>query len=316
MPKVVSIGIAVLDVLARPLPITPSKDDSTRVESIKMMPGGDALNVAVALSTMGVSAGLLTKTGTDLNGEVLIKHLADTSVDTSAVRTDPNRQTSTSLVLIREDGERSFITMKGAHHYFTRDDIDWSYLEGARVVNISSLFGLTNFGIDDAAAVLEFCRARGITTTMDFMYDKTGEEIKRISEILPLLDYALPSALEAEQMTAGSPKEKPTAEETAARLLRLGCRNVVIKLGEKGCYIKTEHLEKHLPSRRVEAVDTTGAGDSFVAGFILGLLRNWDITGCAAFASTIGALNCRRTGATAGVPDAKEVVQYFPASNG
>ncbi|MFP4618430.1 MAG: carbohydrate kinase family protein, partial [Spirochaetaceae bacterium] len=143
-----------------------------------------------------------------------------------------------------------FITMKGAHHYFSRDDID----------------------------------------------------------------YALPSILEATQMSAGSPKENLTVEDTAARLVLLGCRNVVIKLGKKGCYIKTENLEKHLPSRRVDVVDTTGAGDSFVAGFILGLMQNWDITDCAAFASTIGALNCRRTGATAGIPDAEEVPQYFPGS--
>ncbi|MFP4267347.1 MAG: carbohydrate kinase family protein [Spirochaetaceae bacterium] len=197
-----------------------------------------------------VSIGLITKTGTDLNGEILIKHLKDKKVDTSALCRDPYRQTSTSLVLIREDGERSFITMKGAHHYFSRDDID----------------------------------------------------------------YALPSILEATQMSAGSPKENLTVEDTAARLVLLGCRNVVIKLGKKGCYIKTENLEKHLPSRRVDVVDTTGAGDSFVAGFILGLMQNWDITDCAAFASTIGGLNCRRTGATAGIPDAEEVPQYFPGS--
>jgi sugar/nucleoside kinase (ribokinase family) len=307
MPDVVSIGISVMDVPARPVGPQVFEHDSTRVESVRMLPGGDALNVAVALSKMGVSSGLVTKMGRDAASEVLLSSLERAGVDTRGVVRDSAHTTSTVLVLIGEDGERHFVTTKGAHHYFTRHDIDWDYLRRAKVVEISSLFGLTEFGVDEVAAVLEFCRDNGITTCMDFMYDKTGERVVRVAEVMPLIDYALPSRVEAQQMSGGR-----TVGEMAEKLRGMGCGNVIIKNGAEGCYLNTEGVERSIAAPKVKAVYSTGAGDSFVAGFIFGLLRDWDVETCAEFGSTVGALNCREIGATAGVPDAEEAAQYYP----
>jgi sugar/nucleoside kinase (ribokinase family) len=273
-----------------------------------MLPGGDALNVAVALAKLGGSAGLMTKMGRDTASEVLLRALERAGVDTRAVVRDPAQATSTVLVLVGEEGERNFVTTKGAHHYFTRHDIDWDCLRRAKVVEISSLFGLTGFGIEDVAAVLAFCREHGITTCMDFMYDKRGEQAARVAEIMPLLDYALPSRIEAQQMSGGA-----TVAEMAERLRGMGCANVIIKNGAEGCYLKSAGVERAIGAAQVKAMDTTGAGDSFVAGFIFGLLRGWDVEACAEFGCTVGALNCREMGATAGVPDAEEAASYFPA---
>ncbi len=297
MPEVVSIGIAVLDVLARPVDRKVFTREATRVESVNMMPGGDALNVAVVLSKLGMASGLITKTGQDIASDVILGFLSDEKVDTSAVVRASGRSTSTCMVLVQENGERNFITMKGAHHYLNSRDIDWNYLKTAKLVNISSLFALDSFTVDEAVAVLSFCRDQNVLTSMDFMYDKTGQRIKDIPKIFPLLDYAFPSVAEARQLTGES-----DVRSMAVKLFDMGCAHVVIKQGEKGCFIKTNELEKQLPAMQMDVVDTTGAGDAFVAAYIYGVLHGWSEEKCGTFACKVGALNCREIGATAGIP--------------
>ena len=308
MTEVVSIGTAVLDVLAEPVDENVFHRDSTRVESIKMSPGGDALNVATALSVMGVSTGIICRVGSGHTGQILLRHLCEAGIDVSRVATDPLHPSSTVVVLVGENGRRNFVSMKGAaHHFLSLSDIDPDYVKSAKIMNFSSYLGLSGFAAKDMVELLKLCRENSVTSCMDFMYDKTGEKIEGLARILPLLDYALPSKLEARQMSG-----KERVPEMARVLFEMGCRNVVIKEGERGCYIKTAAGEKRILAMPVEVVDSTGAGDSFVAGFIYGLLHDWPLESCGEFACRIGALNCRNVGGSAGGPSAQELTDYLP----
>ena len=122
----------------------------------------------------------------------------------------------------------------------------------------------------------------------------------------------MPSLKEAERITGtGDPGG------IAACLHARGVRTVVVKLGDKGCFVQSAGRPGFLVDAfPTDVVDTTGAGDSFVAGFLTGVLRKWDLKECATFACAVAALNIRRVGATAGIPTYDEARRFMQQRKG
>jgi len=147
---------------------------------------------------------------------------------------------------------------------------------------------------------------------MDVTWDTTGRWLSVIEPCLPHLSFFLPSSAEAQQI-AGTNEPK----EIAAFLQGRGVETVVIKLGEKGCFVKQRREPGFFsPAFHVTPVDTTGAGDSFVAGFLTGVLRGWSMEESAEFACGVSALNIRAVGAAAGIPTFEEARQFIRSQKG
>ncbi len=127
-----------------------------------------------------------------------------------------------------------------------------------------------------------------------------------LEPVLREADIFLPSLAEAEELTG---RTEPA--DIAAALLDLGISTVALKMGEQGCYVRTVETELRLPAYSVEVVDGTGAGDAFVAGFLLGTLRGWDLEHTARLACAVGALCCTATGTTRGVRGLEETVKFL-----
>ena len=146
---------------------------------------------------------------------------------------------------------------------------------------------------------------------MDVTWDNEGVWLPKIVTALPFLDYFLPSINETKQLIDES--DPTVAAET---FLSMGVKNVVIKLGEEGCYIANQTEKEHIKGYSIpRAVDTTGAGDAFVAGFLTGLSKKWPFKDCAKLGNAVGALAVQKVGATAGVTcfeDAVEIMQVSP----
>ena len=123
-----------------------------------------------------------------------------------------------------------------------------------------------------------------------------------LGESLPHVDYLLPSAEEAAMLTGEREPEK-----MAARLLGMGPKVVALKMGEKGCYVADREGAFSVPPYAVEAVDSTGAGDAFVAGFVTGVVKGLGLRGCAEMGNAVGALCVTRVGTTPGLPGLKAV---------
>jgi sugar/nucleoside kinase (ribokinase family) len=147
---------------------------------------------------------------------------------------------------------------------------------------------------------------------MDVTWDTTGRWLSVIEPCLPHLSFFMPSIREAERI-AGT----DVPEDIAAFFQEKGVGTAVVKLGEKGCYVKhgTE-AGFYAAAYPTEVVDTTGAGDSFVAGFLTGVLKGWDMRSCAAFACAVAAMNIRAVGATAGIPTFDEARQFLREQKG
>jgi sugar/nucleoside kinase (ribokinase family) len=210
-------------------------------------------------------------------------------------------------VLINSRGDRSFFYHGGANELFSAADVPEDLLASASIVYAGGTYLLPRFDGEGAAGIFRRARALGKRTAMDVTWDVTGRWLSVIEPCLPHLDFFMPSIREAERI-AGTSDPAGIAGFFEAR----GVGTSVVKLGEKGCHVKARGEPGFfVPAFRTEVVDTTGAGDSFVAGFLAGLLRKWDLRRSAAFACAVAALNITKLGATGGIPTFGEALAFM-----
>jgi sugar/nucleoside kinase (ribokinase family) len=143
---------------------------------------------------------------------------------------------------------------------------------------------------------------------MDTAWDSKGQWIRKIESSLKYLDWFMPSYDEAREMSG-----QTNPEEIAHFFNSKGVKNVIIKLGNEGCFVKPVNEKGYsVPAFiKVKAVDTSGAGDSFCAGFIAGLYKGWEIAECAKFANAVGAHCIMKIGTTAGIKPIEETLEFI-----
>lgn len=290
---VVCVGLAVGNVVVRPVSEKIFEVDTIQVDEIAMMCGGDALNQSAVLASLGHKVALISKVSDDSSGNMILQELEHKGVDTSYVAMDDRIGTSNCIVLVQENGQRSFCTFKGCLRNFGKCDIDFSVVEKARIVSIGGLFALPAFDQDASIELFKAAHASGTVTVADTKYDAFHIGLAGIKNLLEYTDYFFPSYDEAAYLSG---MEKP--EDIAAFFADKGARYVGIKLGGQGCYLLTDKFSGIIPAFPGKVVDTTGAGDNFMAGLIHGILKGWEIQDCALYANAAGTLAISRLGAT------------------
>lgn len=290
---VLCVGLALGNVVVRPVPERFEQGDTVQVEEIAMMCGGDAYNQASVLSALGRKAGLVSKVAEDISGHMVLDSLARRGVDTSLVVLDKDVGTSTSIVIVRPDGQRNFCTFKGCLRTFGIQDIDFDAVKEAKIVSIGGLFSLPAFDREASIKLFQRARKEGTVTVADTKYDAFHIGLAGIRNLLEYTDYFFPSYEEASYLSGQKEPEK-IAEFFHER----GARHVGIKLGKEGCFLRTEGFRGILPSFPCKVLDTTGAGDNFMAGLIHGILEGWELPDCVLYANACGALAVSRLGAT------------------
>ena len=306
MIEVLCAGQLNADILVRPVDRLDFINDTQRVEVIEIQNGGDSLNVAVGLQKLGHRVGFAGKIGDDLQGDFLEKTIDQAGIDGRGLVRAANLATSTVIVMINPAGERTFFYLGGANDHFSLEDINRCLFDEAALVHVGGTYLLPLFDGHGAAELFREARSRGKLTSMDVTWDPLGRWRETIEPCFPYLDFFLPSYKEAVKITG---KDQP--EEMAAALQRWGVRNVVIKLGSEGCYLRPAAAGGFfVPAFNTTVVDTTGAGDSFVAGFLAGLLRGWDLRECAGLGCAVAALNIRSVGATGGMPSFEQAIHF------
>ncbi len=293
--KAACVGILVADIIVEPVSKYPEKGLLMPVNSITLHNGGNAMTAAVNLKKLGVDTAIIGKVGADMFGKYLKARLADTGVDTRGLSIDAKVQTSASVLMLDKTGERSFFHCVGANGAFSLSDIDFSVLEDYELVFVTGSFLMDTF---DGAETMEFlkrCKQLGKTTFLDVCWDASGRWGGLLDMSMPYIDFLMPSIDEAIKLAGAEEPEKICSVLTAR-----GAKNIVIKMGGSGCYLKTAQMQQGilLPSHRVEAVDTTGAGDSFCSGFIAAYARGESPEECARIANAAGAGCVMKTGAT------------------
>ncbi len=307
---VVCIGMINMNLPVKPVDKSVFDVDVTLVDPIKAYPGGDAMNESITLARLGNRVALAGKVGDDDFGKLVLNIAGEAGVDTAYVKISPDDSTSVCIMLINSSGSRNFASYRGANETFRLEDLDTSLLEKTKIVNIGSMFALKLLDGPGVTALLKKARSAGAVTGSDMKFDTYGIGFEGIKSAMPYIDYFMPSYDEAVYLTG---EKEPS--RMADVLLAAGAGAVVIKLGENGCYIAAEGKRYNIPPCPAVPVDTTGAGDSFVAGFLTGVARGWDIESCGWFANAVGSLTIGTVGPTGAVKSLRQVLDHMKAVN-
>jgi len=219
--------------------------------------------------------------------------------------------TSATMIMIDSGGERTFIHCIGANATMRPSDIDMDLVCGADIFHFAGALVMPGFDGEPAASVMKAAQEAGTKTALDTVWDDTGRWLELLEPILPYTDIFLPSFPEAVEITG-----KDTPEEASEVLMGHGVKTVALKMGEEGCYVRTADREIRVPAFHVDAIDGTGSGDAFVAGFLLGTLTGWDLEDVAYMANAVGAMCVTAPGATAGLRSFEDTVSFLVEQDG
>lgn len=301
---VLSLGIFVVDVLGRPIDRFPEKGQLELFDELEIHTGGCANNTAIALSRLGISVGGMGKIGSDHFGGLVLQTLTENGVDTTGIQQDANVNTSFTFVAIASDGERSFCHYIGANGELCEADINWEFLKTAKILHIAGALVMPKFDGHPMANVLRKAKTLGLTTSLDTAWDATGKWLETLEPCLPFVDIFLPSLTEAEHLTGTS-----ELSEIAQFFINYGISTVGIKMGARGSYVATDTEELFIPAYPAEAIDATGAGDAYAAGFLAGTVMEWELKATAELASATGAACVTAIGTTAGIQNLEETLK-------
>lgn len=316
-PEVLCVGAAIVDIPLRPVSKQIFDSESYPLDQIRMTIGGDAINEAAIITRLGHRVALMSLVGDDPAGHYILDFCRKNGVDASGVRVDPQVETSINIGLVAEDGERTFVTNRnGSLWKMTADHVDCGRFAGARLLSLASIFN--NPLLDGKALVKIFQAAKqaGLTICADMIKPRLGETLADVSEALSYVDYFFPNYEEACLLTG-----KRELEDVAAVFLDAGVKTVVIKTGKKGCFIRTRETALSVPTyNKIRAIDTIGAGDNFVSGFISGLLEGMSLEQCAQLGNATATVSVQSIGATTGVKNRQQVdallEEYLAELNG
>lgn len=261
--------------------------------------GGSAAITAAGCARLGLRTSLLTAIGDDVFGAVTRQWLADSGVGLELPRTAGGVPTGLSVILAPEDDDRAILTRPGTIPTLRPEDITDAHLAATRHLHVASLY-LQPALAAGLAGVFARARAAGVGTSLDTNWDP-AETWGSIDGILAHTDVFLPNANELRAITG-----QTDLEAAAARLVAAGT-TVVMKNGAAGARAWAPDGSWSAPGLPVQVVDTTGAGDSFNAGFLAACLAGRPILQAIGWAAAAGSLSTRAAGGTAAQPTRAEL---------
>ena len=308
--EVVIVGTALTDLQVYPVTKSIAEEVSYPAEKMVWTVGGDTLNEATIITRLGHTVRMVSCIGDDVAGDLILRHCRENGIGTAYLKQDGDKRTAIHVGLIWADGERTFINDKGGSVWTCGpEDMDFSALEDGKILSFACIFN--NPRLDGTFALDLFRRAKekGMTICADIVKGKRGETLADIQDALGYIDYFFPNLDEARALTG-----LEDMDEIADRLLGLGVKHVIMKIGKRGCLVKAKGLRRIVPGYpHSDCIDTTGAGDNFASGFIAGLLEGQDTLGCAELANCTASLAVEAIGATRGVQSREQVDRRLEA---
>lgn len=309
MKRIVGVGAALVDLLVNVKDswIQENKAvkgdmqlvDFSRIESLlstlpayEKVPGGSACNTLVGYAKLGGEAAFVSKTGKDELGKLFALHLKNSNVQ-SLIK-PANEPTGRVLSVVTPDAERTMFSYLGASDTLALDDFPEGVFDGAALTYIE---GYRAFDAKTFRGVLERSKAAGVPTALDFGSFGVVNVCHSLFENLfaeGLIDMIFANEEEAKAYTGKEPRE---ALEELAKYTSLA----VVKLGAEGALVSHQGKVFEIKANKVQAIDTTGAGDLWASGFLYGFLSGSDIPKCGKLASEVAAEVVQVQGAS--IPD-------------
>jgi ribokinase len=268
--------------------------------------GGKGANQAVAAARLGASVRMVGQVGEDAFGDELLAGLENEGIDAAGVRR-VSTQSGVAVIVVDDDGQNSIVWVPGAN-------AAWEQAAAADVERWASRCRTLVLPLEAPRHIVEAAvraaRKAGVRVILNPAPFRQGDEA-----CFGNVDVLVPNELEAALFAGVDPQERQDWTVVASRLQSLGPKTVVITLGSEGALAASDEGTQHVPAFPVEAVDTTAAGDAFVAALAVALLPGPPLPEAVRFASAAGALAVTSAGAQPSLPRASEVEALMASSH-
>jgi ribokinase len=266
--------------------------------------GGKGANQAVAVARLGYPVSMIGSVGNDAFGTQLRDGLAEAGVNTEHVEMVEG-SSGTALIITGPNGENSIVVVPGANAHVTPKSLE-------RAAPLLKQAGFILVQLEIPLETVEYLAEFAERYDIPFMLDPApARELP--ASLLRRVSWLTPNETETrELLKANLDDNEQSANAAADQLLSRGVKNVVLKLGSRGCAVaQGSQSKERIPAFSVNAVDTTAAGDAFNAGFAVGLISGYSASESGVFASAVAALSVTRPGAQPSMPRSDEVEEFL-----
>lgn len=305
MVDVTILGDVNVDIITSPIFGYPKKETQIILSRISLNPGGCACNTAIACVKLGIKTRLIGKLSDDLFSNYLLKTIKEVGVD-SRIKVSKGGETGITLAITFKDMKRSFLTFRGTNRLLSTKDFKLEDIEGE--VFVVTGFNLLDGLRKDVKRLFDYAKKKGMKTALDPNWDPKGWSEKRLRDIYKIFkstDWFFPAAEEGKAIT-----KTDNERLVVKKLMYLGPKIVCLKLDERGCLLGYRNRIQLIDSFKVKTINTTGAGDVFLAGFIKGYLSGWSVEESVTFANAAGAISTTKVGVER-YPSYEEVIRFL-----
>lgn len=299
MPNILVVGSLNADLVVR-TPRFPQPGETISGEDLQVIPGGKGANQAVAAARLGANVSILGRVGKDNFGDLLLDNLETNNVNAKHVQRD-DLSTGTAIIVVDDNGQNSIVLSAGANGKVSSSDV-----EHASFSDFSLLLLQLEIPTPTVLSATKLAKENGVRVILN---PAPAKELP--DELISLIDIIIPNETELSILTGIEVKDIPSAEKAAKRLLDRGAQNVIVTLGSNGVVTVTQKSTLHIPSFKVNVVDTTAAGDAFIGGFAIALLQNKSLNDAVRYGCVTGALATTKFGAQPSLPTKEEVENFI-----
>lgn len=302
-PNILVVGSMNMDLNIYGVPKISQYGESVSCETYKYATGGKGANQAYAAALQGASVTMVGRVGNDTNGNMLVSELEKVGINTGFIVSDQSNQTGLATIMVDDRGQYfSYVTL-GANNNLIPQDVE-SVLD---VMSFDMVLMQLEMPLETVYRTYELSKERNIPVFLD-----AGPAMDIPLDRLKGIYIISPNEAETEALTGIAVKNETEALKAAKQLYeRASPQYVVLKLGSHGSYVYDGKIGKMYPAYKVDAIDSTGAGDTFNASLVNKLCLGYSLDDAIDFAAAAAAICVSRKGAQISIPSEMEVQQFI-----
>ncbi|QNY43857.1 ribokinase [Staphylococcus aureus] len=271
-------------------------------EAQKAFGGGKGANQAIATARMQADTTFITKIGTNGVADFILEDFKVAHIDTSYIIKTAEAKTGQAFITVNAEGQNTIYVYGGANMTMTPEDV---INAKDAIINADFVVAQLEVPIPAIISAFEIAKAHGVTTVLNPAPAKALP-----NELLSLIDIIVPNETEAELLSGIKVTNEQSMKDNANYFLSIGIKTVLITLGKQGTYFATKNQSQHIEAYKVNAIDTTAAGDTFIGAFVSRLNKSQDnLADAIDFGNKASSLTVQKHGAQASIPLLEEVNQ-------
>ncbi|WP_042273479.1 ribokinase [[Clostridium] dakarense] len=300
MKKICVIGSLNMDLVVN-VDEMPKKGQTLIGSSFREVPGGKGANQAVAIARLGGDICMIGKIGNDSFGKILLNQLKEDNVKTDYIK-EENCSSGVAIITVDKNAENSIVVAPGANFKLLKEDID-KCIDGINnsdivVVQLETPIDTIRYSLQKAKELEKY-------TILN-----PAPAVKLDDSIIKNVDLLTPNETELEILSGISIKNEEDIKIAARTMIEKGVKELIVTLGSKGSLYINKDEFKFKKSYKVNAIDTTAAGDSYTGALAVAFSKDKSIDKAMDFASKVGALTVMKKGAQTSLPKIEDVINF------